>query len=230
MKSCVAIVGLVLLAACWRTAPAAAGGGESVPLSVPDVRVDCPAIQTAFSPSSYLTMTLELPPQEPIPGVNIPCKPTWPPPYPGDLAWNKPTFASSYYKGHYPTYSTSTSAGDAWLSAGSTGSWFYVDLGEPKTIQTIITALFVDSNISLTPRTTFIASNDLKTWQRVVEERNVLNMCNGWKPRTLILSQEVTARYIGLYATGWDGAWADQRVFVVLPPLPRRAWVMIGGW
>jgi hypothetical protein len=160
-------------------------------------------------------LVLPLSPQQPKKSVNIPTDPAPEPKFPGNLAWNRPTFASSYWKDGYPSKATS---GGAWRSAGSTGSWLYVDLGTPQPIQRIITTLFVDANFSQAPRTTYIVSNDLKTWQRVYEETNPENASKRGQPRTLTLPAVVTAQYVGLYATGWDGGWADLTVFAVLPP------------
>lgn len=213
------IFGLVLLAGCFEAVSLAQGSPQEADrrtcMSVLAVEAIAPIVQTPLSLKTYPTMTLELQPQMPIPPVNVPSNPVWPSKYPEDLAWNRPTFASSYWQNHYP--SGSTSGQGYWLCAGSTGSWFYVDLLEPRTIHQIITTLFVDANFSPTPRTTFITSNDLKVWQRVIEERNPLNERNRGQPRILTLPQDVTARYVGLYAEGWDGGWADQTIFAVLP-------------
>ena len=219
MKKRSVIVSLVLLACCFEAvslaqeSPQAANQETSMPVLVPEA--SALIAQTRLSLNTYPTMTLELQPQTPVAPVNLPANPVWPSKLPEDLAWNKPTFASSYWQDHYP--SGSTSGQGFWLCAGSTGSWFYVDLLEPRSIHAIITTLFVDANFSAAPRTTFITSNDLKVWQRVIEEHNTLNEANRGRPRMLILPQDVTARYVGLYAEGWDGGWADQTVFAVLP-------------
>lgn len=169
------------------------------------------------TPPSGLYPTMELPiqPQRPIAPINLPEQPTAPPKFSGDLAWNQPTFASSYYEDGYPARCTSGQG--AWRSAESSGAWVYVDLGEPKRIHHIVTTLFVDANRSKSPRTTYIASNDMRIWERVIEETNVDNVSKRGQPRTLTLPHDVTARYVGLYAAGWDGGWADMGVFAVLP-------------
>jgi hypothetical protein len=158
---------------------------------------------------------LNIKPREPVEPINIPTKPSSSSKIAGDLAWNKPAFASSYWADGYPSGATS---GELWRSAGSTNSWFYVDLGKPEDIHEIVTTLFVDAAFSAAPRTTYIVSNDLKKWQLVIEETNHQNASHRGQPRVLTLSEDVRARYVGLYATGWDGGWADLSVFAVLPP------------
>lgn len=165
--------------------------------------------------SSFPTLSLNLSSAEVLPSINLPHNPSWPPQYSGDLAWNKPTFASSYWEDGYPARCTSGQG--AWRSAESTGAWLYVDLGQPSTFQHIVTTLYVDKNFSQAPRTTYMISNDLKTWERVIEETNPDNAIKRGHPRTLTLSHEVTARYVGVYAAGWDGGWADMGVFAILP-------------
>jgi PKD repeat protein len=160
---------------------------------------------------TYPTLTLGLSPQNPSVPVNLPATITGTV-YPGDRAWDKPTFASSYWAGSYPSGATS---GGGWLSASSNGTWFYVDLGAPTPIHKIITNLYVDHNFTTTPRHYFITSNDLNTWQIVIDEVNTQN--DGFE-RTLVLPADVTARYVGFYAANWSGGWAELERFAVFGP------------
>lgn len=159
-------------------------------------------------------ITLNIKPQEPVAPINIPIELSSSPEIAGDLAWNKPTFASSYWKEKYPSGATS---GKVWVSASSTRSWFYVDLGQSENIYQIVTTLFVDSNFSTAPQTAYIVSNDLKNWQIVLEETNYQNASHRGQLRILTLAEPVNARYVGLYAKDWDGGWGNQKDFVVLP-------------
>ena len=173
-----------------------------------------PTLENIY-PSDYKTLELNIELQDPVMPINLPANPSSLSQIAGDLAWNQPTFASSYWQVGYPSGATS---GKSWTCAGSTNSWFYVDLGKPKDIHQIVTTLFVDARFSKAPRTAYIVSNDLKTWQVVIEETNYENSSHRGQPRVLTLPEDVEARYVGLYATGWDGGWADLNVFVVLPP------------
>jgi hypothetical protein len=136
----------------------------------------------------------------------------------GDLAWDKPTFASSSWQDGYPSRATNgpdtMGNSDMWRSAGSTGSWLYVDLGAPTSFTTVISTAFVDTSI---PETYYIVSDDLKTWRVVYDEINADNKTMRWIPRVITLPQTVTARYVGLYAQNWDGGWGDLHLFAVLP-------------
>lgn len=111
---------------------------------------------------------------------------------------------------------------NAWRTESSTGTWFYVDLGVPTSIQSIVTTLYVDEQFASAPRTYFITSNDLKTWQIVIDEVNQKNASGRGMPRTLTLPQNMTVRYVGLYASDWGGGWADMTQFSVLTqPIPE---------
>src|SRR5574341_178657 len=185
-----------------------------------------PGIVTAAGTTlyPYPTLVLNLAPQTPVIPVNLSPAHSAAPLYAGDLAWNKPAFASTYWQTYYPARVTDglTDPPEQWISASSTGTWFYVDLGTPSTIRQIITTLFVDVNLSPAPHNYYIVSNDLATWQIVADEINYNN--NISRPvRTFVLPQDVTARYVGIYAADWSGGWGDMTLFAVLPPTADSA-------
>jgi len=185
-----------------------------------------PRIATAAGTTlyPYPTLALNLTPQTPVVPVNLSPSHSAAPLYAGDLAWNKPAFASTYWQNYYPARVTDglTDPPEQWISASSTGTWFYVDLGTPSTIHQIVTTLFVDINFSTAPHNYYIVSNDLATWQIVADEINYNNAVS--RPqRTFILPQDVTARYVGIYAADWSGGWGDMILFAVLPPTPNSA-------
>lgn len=137
------------------------------------------------------------------------------PPLPHDIAWKKPAFASTYYEDGYPSKATA-GLSQAWRTASSTGTWFYVDLGEPETFTGIATTLFVDSNFSPAPHTLYLASSDLSNWEIIFDEVNPKNEQDRGKVRFLTMSEPATARYVGLYAKDWSGGWADLTQFSVI--------------
>ncbi|MDO8657876.1 MAG: discoidin domain-containing protein [Candidatus Levybacteria bacterium] len=137
------------------------------------------------------------------------------PSFSGDLTRGKPTFASSYWESNYP--SNPTSGKGAWTSAGSNGTWYYVDLGAPKTFRYIISTLFVDSAFTSSPITTYIVSNNKISWMEIYREINPYNLERRGQYRHIALGNEATARYVGFIATSWNGGWADLSTFAVLP-------------
>jgi hypothetical protein len=132
-----------------------------------------------------------------------------------NLAWGQPAFASSYDGENYPVNVTHSTVG-VWRSVGSTGTWFYVDLGEAQTFNQIITTLYVDRDFSDAPRTDYMISDDLVTWRVVYSETHTQSDSTRGHPRTLNLDAPVTARYVGLYAAAWDGGWGELSQFAVL--------------
>lgn len=166
----------------------------------------------------YPTLVLNLTPQTPVSPVNLSASHSAAPLYAGDMAWNKPAFASTYWQTYYPARVTDglTDPPEQWISASSTGTWFYVDLGTPQTIHQITTTLYVDINFTAAPHTYYITSNDLMTWQIVKDEINYSNSPSR-NQRTFTLPQDVTGRYVGLYAADWGGGWGDMTLFAVLP-------------
>ncbi len=138
--------------------------------------------------------------------------------YKNDIAWGKPAFASTYWEDGFPAKATDDSLSTAYRTASSTGTWFYVDLGTAQDVQSIVTTLFVDSDFGPRPHTYFIAANDLNTWHVIFDEKNDENLVNRGKPRTLVLPNQIQARYVGIYAAYWNGGWADLTLFAVIPP------------
>src|SRR5574341_678389 len=92
-----------------------------------------PGIVTAAGTTlyPYPTLVLNLAPQTPVIPVNLSPAHSAAPLYAGDLAWNKPAFASTYWQNYYPARVTDglTDPPEQWISASSTGTWFYVDFG-----------------------------------------------------------------------------------------------------
>lgn len=162
------------------------------------------------------TLALNLTPQTPASPDNIFDKPAASPAVAGDLAWNKPTFANGYYANGYPSGPTSGWMSIPWRSRTSTGSWYYVDLGTPQTIHQILLIQSVDSAFTNSPVNDYIVSDDLITWQVIARERNTANSLARWKTRVVTLDEDVTARYVGLYAREWRGGWGGINLFSVL--------------
>lgn len=172
-------------------------------------------------PIDGLTLQLNVSDQAPTTPLNLADQPADKPYYPGDLAWNKPTYANNFYRDSYPSRATSgirVNVLRGWESADSTGSWLYVDLGEPKVIHQIITIHFVDSNFSKSPQYYYLASNDLKTWGVIADETDTNNATLRYQPRIINLTHDITARYIGIYAANWSGGWGSVDLFAVFPP------------
>lgn len=176
-----------------------------------------PTIIYPKSQNDYPLLKLNLSPQEALPTINLAHEPAAAPLYPGDLAWNKPTFAMTYYADGFPSRPTSGVV-SGWRTASSDGTWFYVDLGSPQPIHQIIVTHFVDAAFSSAPAYYYIASDDLKTWRVVLQEIDTANSANRFKPNILTLAEDVQARYIGLYAADWGGGWAGIDLFAVFPP------------
>jgi hypothetical protein len=222
-KGLVAVLGVLVLIVggliVSRVMPAAA---------VPPATAVLPTVQVLPTPQvipvtsivndSPAELVLNISAVSPTSPMNIPSVLPEAPLYPGDLAWNKPVFASSYYADGYPAGVTDGIGAHPWRSSSSSGSWIYVDLGEPQPIHQIITMQFVDSRATNAPENYYIVSNDLQTWQIVVREINTANVSGRFQPRTLTLAEDVTARYVGLYAQNWGGGWGDMNLFAVLPP------------
>jgi hypothetical protein len=176
-----------------------------------------PTIIYPKSQDDYPLLKLNLSPQEPLPTINLAHEPAAAPLYPGDMAWNKPTFAMTYYADGFPSRPTSGVV-SGWRTASSDGTWFYVDLGSPQPIHQIIVTHFVDANFSNAPVYYYITSDDLKTWQVVLHEIDTANSTNRFKPNILTLEEDVQARYVGLFAADWGGGWAGIDFFAVFPP------------
>jgi hypothetical protein len=175
-----------------------------------------PPIPIIVYPRDYTELVLNLKAQTPQPTINLPNAPATEPLFPGDLAWNKPTFANRYYADGYP--SSSTSGGSGWRSADSDGSWLYVDLGKPQTIHQLIVNHFVDANFTNSPQSYYIVSDDLISWRVIVDEINTANSYMRFKPRLITFKEDVTARYVGIYAQNWHGGWGGVQSFSAIPP------------
>lgn len=169
-------------------------------------------MRTATAEALYPRRTVNLLPQTASVTINLLEGDLLPALIEGDLAWGRPAFASSYDGENYPVNVTHSTVG-VWRSVGSTGTWFYVDLGEAQIFNQIITTLYTTSD---TPCTEYIISDDLAMWRVVYTEGYPLSDSTRGHPRTLNLAAPVTARYVGLYAAAWDGGWGELSQFAVL--------------
>lgn len=137
--------------------------------------------------------------------------------YPGDIAWTKPVFASTYDDDYYPSGVTS-GLGVGWRTASSDGTWMYVDLGTPQVIHQIVAVHFVDADFAQSPQYYYMVSDDVQTWRVVAHEIDTANTTHPSEPRIITLPEDVTARYVGLYAADWDSGWGEVDLFAVFPP------------
>ena len=167
------------------------------------------------TPPTYSTLTLNLTAKASVIGVNQFSAYGSAFHYAADMAWKQPVFVKNYSGANYPAYLTTGTWQSSLVIAGATGSWYYVDLGTPRSVKQIMLTQFADMGGNA--RQYWIASNDLQTWSIVRDETNPYNRTQRGYLRSWTLSQSLSARYVGLYAAYWGG-WGDAQVLMVLPP------------
>lgn len=174
--------------------------------TLPPILADTPIVRAPAFPD--ITLMLNITPQAPEDMVN---NQGW-----GgsqireNIADRHPTFSSPFLQ---PPVNATDGMDTVWESDGSTGSWLYVDLGEPTTFRMFTSSMRIDVDRTTPVETYFIVSDDLKTWRVIYDDTDF----PAWGNPVILLPQSVTTRYVGLYAQNWGGGQGFVAEFIVLP-------------